>query len=628
MSDCSQPYSYCVYSNETLNTKEYRPGATTGIPTFSAASGPFTSYAVRRWDFLSVEYEWTTKEDAGHMRVPICYGSPYITAMYSGMKPRLSKPPGPALLLVNGTDVAARGTDPLTITTSALNWTLATNYNQNWVFYTQNEVQWTCTMEGCTAEESDLVVRAAHNPSERHFLYRSAYATGAELEVVVDDDDAAIHFRWEVQGEGQLAMFALPHHRQILSHATRIDPALSVHTGLAGKISAVIGSDWYMSEGLSELGESFWDGGATIDADKAQAIIAQLQVDKPTEVIANQDPYTFGKRIARLARLALIAKELGEEGYAMDVARLMEQSLSIALGFGDQATNEDPLVYETRYGGVCSLKGIENPGEPWAPGGAQDFGNGIYNDHHYHWGYWIYAVAAVADIDPAWLAGDPELKKVVLALVRDIANPSSEDPFFTPFRYKDWFVGHSWASGLQAIADGANQESISEAINAYYGVALLGVALNDAHMRDVGRVLMASEMRAAHTYWQVMPRDTALYPLEFAQLGLAAQLFADKATYAVFFPCPGTTACTYGINVIPVTPVSAELLRPDWVRATYDYYASANFDGLNQWIAFLIADHAMIDQPAAWNETLAYEGPYDGGVSLSNIMHFVATQST
>lgn len=45
----------------------------------------------------------------------------------------------------------------------------------------------------------------------------------------------------------------------------------------------------------------------------------------------------------------------------------------------------------------------------------------------------------------------------VLALVRDIANPSTQDPYFSPFRHFDWYVGHSWALGIVADANGRNQ---------------------------------------------------------------------------------------------------------------------------------------------------------------------------
>lgn len=36
--------------------------------------------------------------------------------------------------------------------------------------------------------------------------------------------------------------------------------------------------------------------------------------------------------------------------------------------------------------------------------GSADFGNGQYNDHHFHYGYFAYAAAALGRKDAAWLA--------------------------------------------------------------------------------------------------------------------------------------------------------------------------------------------------------------------------------
>ena len=100
--------------------------------------------------------------------------------------------------------------------------------------------------------------------------------------------------------------------------------------------------------------------------------------------------------------------------------------------------------------------------------------------------------------------------------VRDIANPSPDDPFFPTFRHKDWFLGFSWASGVVTIEgnpypNGRNEESSSESIFGYEAVALYGeVAATlfegatdpestrkvDAmlRLRDMGRLLMATEV--------------------------------------------------------------------------------------------------------------------------------------
>lgn len=80
-----------------------------------------------------------------------------------------------------------------------------------------------------------------------------------------------------------------------------------------------------------------------------------------------------------------------------------------------------------------------------------DFGNTQYNDHHFHYGYHILAAAAIAHLDPSWLSAN---KDYVNALVRDVANPSTQDTYFPTWRAFDWYHGHSWAHGLYASYDG------------------------------------------------------------------------------------------------------------------------------------------------------------------------------
>ena len=60
---------------------------------------------------------------------------------------------------------------------------------------------------------------------------------------------------------------------------------------------------------------------------------------------------------------------------------------------------------------------------------------------------------------------------------------------------KDWFVGHSWAAGIFPFADGRNQESSSESVNAWYAVSLYGLAIGNERIKDLGRLALASEIR-------------------------------------------------------------------------------------------------------------------------------------
>ncbi|EHL00549.1 putative endo-1,3(4)-beta-glucanase 1 [Glarea lozoyensis 74030] len=115
-------------------------------------------------------------------------------------------------------------------------------------------------------------------------------------------------------------------------------------------------------------------------------------------------------------------------------------------------TQQFPLVYDTSWGGLVSSASYA--GDPGA-----DFGNTYYNDHHFHYGYFIYAASLIGHLDPVWAVAN---KPWVDALARDIANASPDDPWFPHYRNFDWYHGHSFAHGLYETFDGRDQESSSE----------------------------------------------------------------------------------------------------------------------------------------------------------------------
>ena len=104
---------------------------------------------------------------------------------------------------------------------------------------------------------------------------------------------------------------------------------------------------------------------------------------------------------------------------------------------------------------------------------------------------------------------------------------------------KDWYLGNSWAGGIGALyPNGRNQESSSESIAAYEAISLFGQVMakaweNDSkipkdkkkafdsrHIRDVGRLLTATELRSADRYWHVRKSSNAgdIYPKQYKPL--------------------------------------------------------------------------------------------------------------
>jgi len=215
----------------------------------------------------------------------------------------------------------------------------------------------------------------------------------------------------------------------------------------------------------------------------------------------------------------------------------------------------------------------------------------------------------------------------VLDLVRDVANPSEQDLYFPVTRNKDWFVGHSWAQGVDQTEDGKNQESTSEAVNCYYAVALFGLATNNLHIYNVGRVMMATEVRSTKKYWH-MPPGTPVYAPSFAKNGMVGVLWSNKVDYATFFG--DNVEYIHCIQMLPFTPVSSLYLAPAaWVRADYMVLKEAltRKDLKEEWKAYILEFWAIVDREAAWERaTFLKDTAFLGGNSRSNLYWWIASR--
>jgi endo-1,3(4)-beta-glucanase len=293
------------------------------------------------------------------------------------------------------------------------------------------------------------------------------------------------------------------------------------------------------------------------------------------------------------------------------VASTVRTRLAVPIGRWLDGTNGNPFVYDSTWGGVVTTQSLPDP--------LAQFGQGHYNDHHFHYGYLLFAAATVARANPAFVTAH---RAQMLALVRDIANPSPRDPNFTRFRMTDVFRSHSWAGGLEDHPDGQDQESTSEAVNAWYAVHLVGVALGDRRLSDLGRLLTALEVDGARTYWQV-PASSPVYQAPFSANRCVGRLFETVATFDTFF---GTEPWkVYGIQLLPWTPVSEALVSPAWVADAWPVMHASITAPNRGFVDLITMAHATIDPATAWTELQAVTA-FDDGNSRTNTLWWAATR--
>ncbi|MEJ0072637.1 MAG: glycosyl hydrolase [Candidatus Saccharibacteria bacterium] len=82
--------------------------------------------------------------------------------------------------------------------------------------------------------------------------------------------------------------------------------------------------------------------------------------------------------------------------------------------------------------------------------------------------------------------------------------------------------------------DGRNQESTGEAINAWYGLYLWGLASSNTDITNLGRLLLAQETRSAQKYYH-MPSSSSIYPEDFKAKKTVGILWQNKSDYTTWF---------------------------------------------------------------------------------------------
>ncbi|KAJ9071715.1 hypothetical protein DSO57_1034227 [Entomophthora muscae] len=532
--------------------------------------------------------------------LPLVRGSPYVTMELKQAHPTFKS---------NHTVLSATQTSDRQMTVQLSN-------DQVWVFFTSEPTVWTRSFNGIhLALPYTGTLRAAYvnAPVERNMkileTYSNIYPVSGHVTYEFPSPEVAlINFNFETKGTGDLLMFTLSHQQDILVNPHRV--GLTGYSNIKGPLSAVKGLRWTIKEKLTSIA---WSSPNKINPKLIPRIKEAVREECNTFLNpAIRGSYSFGKVIASFARIALIAEEVGE------TAALHKTIASLKAGLEPWLTgkNENALVYERTWGGIVTSDGLKDH--------EADFGNGMYNDHHFHYGYFLYAAAVVGKYDPAWLE---KWKDQLILLVRDFANPNPNDKYFPRFRHKDFYDGHSWAAGIYEFIDNRNQESTSESVNAYYAMYLLAIALNDQPMTNLANLLLMTEIRSAQTYWH-MYSGHSVYPEVFAKQKTAGIVWGTKVDYATWFG--PNVEYVHGIQLLPFTPISHLLLEKPWMKEAYPVLATSlnrtNPPILGRWRTYVHMAHAIVHPEAAYTEFSNSPQIMDEGNSLTNSLYWFATQ--
>lgn len=247
-----------------------------------------------------------------------------------------------------------------------------------------------------------------------------------------------------------LLMLALPHHAQKLPPKKLVEQFDLQYQCIKGTMAPVIGNQWSYEEHLTDIdleGDNAKDKIANMDNVTRYIILDQVTQDLTRVLPAlGENVYGYGKQVARLAQLAHIAHELeldytkrtesrknGVNTVYGPVTTKAVDLLHLYLSDFLESKVNDHLVYDVNFGGIITKNGLINMQE--------DFGNGWYNDHHFHYGYILYASSVMAKLNSTFVS---EFGPNVDAIMYDVTYQGNQDShdlskdFFPLSRHKSW----------------------------------------------------------------------------------------------------------------------------------------------------------------------------------------------
>lgn len=314
------------------------------------------------------------------------------------------------------------------------------------------------------------------------------------------------------------------------------------------------------------------------------------------------DTYFAGKQLYRAANLLELAKELNMKNEASQIESKLAQQLNEWFEPGGcRQRSQKCFYYDSEIRGLVGEQ---------ASFGSQDF-----NDHEFHYGYFLYAASVLGRYDASFLSKN---KAMVDLLASDIASASASQ-YFPKLRGFDAYAGHSWDDGRGIFADGNDQESSSEAVNAWYALYSWAQVSGNQLLANTAQWLYANEANAALTYW--LEPNLAAPQFSNYKHSIVSLVWGGKLDYATFFS--DSPAAKLGIQLIPMGP-GASYLAANPARINQNLTSVGEVASASQFKDYLIMYQALADPAAAKSELASVSASaIDGANSLAYLYAWV-----
>jgi endoglucanase Acf2/chitodextrinase len=359
-----------------------------------------------------------------------------------------------------------------------------------------------------------------------------------------------------------------------------------------------------------------------LDMNRLRSLVTEFVAAGPSTWRTRADTYWTGKDYGKVSELIAIAQDIGMTAEATQLRNWLKAELA------DWFTaNNTGALDTTQYFAYDS---------DWSTllGFDESFGSQQQlNDHHFHYGYFVRAAAEVCRFDPTW-CGPTAYGPMVELLIRDYA-AGRDDPMFPYLRHFDPANGFSWASGHANFALGNNNESTSEAANAYGAIILYGLITGNQALVERGRYLHASTTAAYWEYWNNLDGYNGLgddfdnFPAGYNKITTSILWGAGGVFSTWFSPA---FAHILGIQGLPLNPLVLHIGQhpvylQDYITLGLAESANGQPSGLvpGQWSDVWWNIVAMADAPRAINDYNTLNGNYtvEEGETKAHTYHWM-----
>jgi endoglucanase Acf2 len=453
-------------------------------------------------------------------------------------------------------------------------------------------VTWFAVPDGSTADD----LASSANP-----------VTGVTAASAIAGSEATTSLAYATGGSDDTLLALLPHQYDALAAPGADACDLGTYESVYGTMHLCAGRELaWSAPTVDPSGALALDGLSDSTLESIRAQLA-LDVDAPEEL--PDDTYFGGKALYRLANLLQIATELGED-HAAETARTRLVDALSDWTTADRCETESTrcFVYDPEAKGIV--------------GKVASFGSDEFNDHHFHYGYLLYAAAIAVQDDPSL---QQRLQPVMDLVAADLSTDGGSS-FFPDQRAFDAYAGHSWASGYVPFRDGNNQESSSEAVAAWNGLALWADVTGNDPLADEARWMLANEAATAQAYWVGFDQEQSVY--DGYDHSIVALNWGSKRDYSTWFSAE--PAAKLGIQLIPMSPASAYLSGdPERITENLDEGAAQGYDV--QFGDYMLMYAALRDSDAAADALTQAQAdaglPIDDANSRAYLLAFLASEA-